>query len=228
MRSNKGFTLVEMAIVLIIIGIILGAVVKGQDLITNARSKKLISAANTWNALTYAYMDRLGRFPGDSVRNGTIANDAAERAAGFSTINEIANTMTNAPENPVIIGGQSYWIYFGYVNATVGGARNAMFICPSVNCNTVLNSDSLAMMQSLDSSLDGSADAGYGRLRALINGGGYTGPLAAAAGNRANAVFNNANPTTRDADNSGTALVGTIAWNTTNNYGAVWVFDRPF
>lgn len=227
MRSNKGFTLVEMAIVLIIIGIILGAVVKGQDLITNARSKKLISASNTWNVLAYTYMDRLGRFPGDSVRNGIIANDAAERVAGLSTIDEIAATMTNAPENPILIGGQSYWIYFGYVNATVGGPRNAMFICPSVNCATALNSDSLAMMQALDTALDGSADAGVGRVRAMTNGGGYT-ALAAATGNRANAVFNNANPSSRDADNTGTALPGTIPWNTTTHTGAVWVFDRPF
>jgi prepilin-type N-terminal cleavage/methylation domain-containing protein len=227
MRSNKGFTLVEMAIVLIIIGIILGAVVKGQDLITNARSKKLISVANTWNALAYTYMDRFGRFPGDSVRNGIIANDADEQVAGHSTIDEIAATMTNAPENPVMIGGQSYWIYFGNVTVTGGGKRNAMLICPSDNCSTALNSDSLAMMQALDTALDGSADAGVGRVRALnVAGAGYKN-LDAATGNRANAVFDGTSAISGDADNTGSAVSGKFPW-TTAYFGAVWVFDRPF
>ena len=39
--NNKGFTLIEMAIVLIIIGIIIGAVVKGKDLVRSAEQKRL-------------------------------------------------------------------------------------------------------------------------------------------------------------------------------------------
>jgi hypothetical protein len=125
-----------------------------------------------------------------------------------------------------MIGGQSYWIYFGFVYANGGGMRNAMLICPSVNCSTALNSDSLAMMQALDTALDGSADAGVGRVRAITNNGGYI-KLNAATGNRANAVFVGASPSSSDADNTGSAVSGNIPW-TTNQYGAVWVFDRPF
>ena len=40
-NNNKGFTLIEMAVVLIIIGLIVGAVVKGKDLVTSAKQKKL-------------------------------------------------------------------------------------------------------------------------------------------------------------------------------------------
>ncbi len=40
LRNAKGFTLVELAIVLVIIGIILGAVLKGQELINNAKMKR--------------------------------------------------------------------------------------------------------------------------------------------------------------------------------------------
>ncbi len=238
MRSNKGFTLVEMAIVLIIIGIILGAVVKGQDLIVNARSKKLISAANTWNILAYTYMDRMGHFPGDGGTNvstgvavgtsdGIIGNAAAERAAGATAIDQIVGTaatpnMSNAPENPVMIGGQAFWIYFGYVNATVG-QRNAIYICPSVNCNTALTSDSMAILQALDTAIDGTADAGLGRVRAMANGGGYN-ALAVAFGNRANAVFNNSSPLNRAIDTP----VNSAQWAIAGQSGAVWVFDRPF
>ena len=43
LKNNKGFTLIEMAIVLIIIGIIIGAVVKGKDIIKSGEQKKLYS-----------------------------------------------------------------------------------------------------------------------------------------------------------------------------------------
>ena len=237
MRSNKGFTLVEMAIVLIIIGIILGAVVKGQDLIVNARSKKLISAANTWNILAYTYMDRMGHFPGDGGVNvtsgaigtsdGVIGNNPAERVAGATAIDQIVGTaaapnMSNAPENPVMIGGQAFWIYFGWVQATVG-QRNAIYICPSANCGTALTSDSMAILQALDTAIDGTADAGLGRVRAITGGGGYVN-LGTAFGNRADAVFNNSTPLNRAIDTP----TNTAQWAIAGQTGAVWVFDRPF
>ncbi|OQX60204.1 MAG: hypothetical protein B5M56_11265 [Desulfococcus sp. 4484_241] len=46
-RNNRGFTLIEMAIVLIIIGIILGAVVKGKDLIRSGEQKKVLMNPRT-------------------------------------------------------------------------------------------------------------------------------------------------------------------------------------
>ncbi len=49
-RNQKGFTLVELAIVLVIIGLILGAVLKGQDLINNARMKRLYNLQQEVNA----------------------------------------------------------------------------------------------------------------------------------------------------------------------------------
>ncbi|HVS27365.1 MAG TPA: prepilin-type N-terminal cleavage/methylation domain-containing protein, partial [Burkholderiales bacterium] len=43
MRKQSGFTLIEIAIVLVIIGLLLGGVLKGQELITSARVRNLIS-----------------------------------------------------------------------------------------------------------------------------------------------------------------------------------------
>ena len=37
--KNRGFTLIEIAIVLVIIGLLLGGVLKGQELINNAKVK---------------------------------------------------------------------------------------------------------------------------------------------------------------------------------------------
>jgi len=64
-RNHKGFTLVELAIVLVIIGIILGAVLKGQELINNAKMKRAYNQYREIMAATYTYYDRYGKFPGD-------------------------------------------------------------------------------------------------------------------------------------------------------------------
>jgi prepilin-type N-terminal cleavage/methylation domain-containing protein len=61
----KGFTLVELAIVLVIIGIILGAVLKGQELIFNAKVKRLVSQTKEMMAALYTYYDKYGYYPGD-------------------------------------------------------------------------------------------------------------------------------------------------------------------
>lgn len=69
--NNKGFTLIEMAIVLIIIGIIIGAVVKGKDLVRSAEMKQLYSKyMATWKLSYDAYYDRTGWVLGDTNTAG--------------------------------------------------------------------------------------------------------------------------------------------------------------
>ena len=65
--NNGGFTLIEMAIVLIIIGIILGAVIKGKDLIRGAEQKRLYSTfIKEWQVAYSTYYERTGWILGDS------------------------------------------------------------------------------------------------------------------------------------------------------------------
>lgn len=62
---QKGFTLVEIAIVLVIVGLLLGGVLKGQELIVQARIKNIANDLNSIAAAIYGYQDRYRKLPGD-------------------------------------------------------------------------------------------------------------------------------------------------------------------
>ena len=79
---QRGFTLIEIAIVLVIIGLLLGGVLKGQELITSARVRNLISAQDGVKAAFFGFQDRFRAFPGDySQATQNIANVTTTCAA---------------------------------------------------------------------------------------------------------------------------------------------------
>jgi len=71
MKKQSGFTLVEIAIVLVIIGLLLGGALKGQELIENARINRIKSDLDQISAAIYSYQDRFGVLPGDDA-NATV------------------------------------------------------------------------------------------------------------------------------------------------------------
>lgn len=64
-KNQNGFTLVEIAIVLVIIGLLIGGVLKGQSMIKNARVKRLVTDVDGLKAAVLTYQDRFGMYPGD-------------------------------------------------------------------------------------------------------------------------------------------------------------------
>src|SRR6266576_5502208 len=64
-RKSQGFTLVEIAIVLVIIGLLLGGILKGQEMITQARIKNAINDFNGITVAVTSYQDRYRFLPGD-------------------------------------------------------------------------------------------------------------------------------------------------------------------
>ena len=101
-KWQKGFTLVEIAIVLIIIGLLLGGILKGQELINSARVRNLADQNAAVQAAYYGFIDRYRQVPGDwlateasraigktvntptsgaGVGNGRLDNNLAEAVA---------------------------------------------------------------------------------------------------------------------------------------------------
>lgn len=73
-RKNAGFTLIEIAIVLIIIGLLIGGVLKGQEMITQARIKNTINDLNGISIAVHTYQERYRRMPGDDDKASTRWN----------------------------------------------------------------------------------------------------------------------------------------------------------
>ncbi|MER2624596.1 MAG: prepilin-type N-terminal cleavage/methylation domain-containing protein [Accumulibacter sp.] len=67
-KQQSGFTLVEIAIVLVIIGLLLGGVLKGQELINSAKVKNMVGDFRTVSSLAYGYQDRFKALPGDQTQ----------------------------------------------------------------------------------------------------------------------------------------------------------------
>src|SRR5713226_2368723 len=69
--TETGFTLVEIAIVLVIIGLLLGGILKGQEMITQAKIKNAINDFNGITVAVTSYQDRYRALPGDDLNATT-------------------------------------------------------------------------------------------------------------------------------------------------------------
>jgi prepilin-type N-terminal cleavage/methylation domain-containing protein len=86
-QRQRGFTLVEIAIVLVIIGLLLGGVLKGQGLIDSAKVKNIIQQSNSLTAAVNAYQDKFRALPGDDIEAtvhvpGTVGNGNGDGQIG--------------------------------------------------------------------------------------------------------------------------------------------------
>lgn len=88
MKKQAGFTLIELAIVLVIIGLLLGGVLKGQELINSAKVKNIATDFRNIPVYLYAYQDKFRSIPGDDgsanthVTGGTVTTTAATKGNG--------------------------------------------------------------------------------------------------------------------------------------------------
>jgi prepilin-type N-terminal cleavage/methylation domain-containing protein len=89
-KLQRGFTLVEIAIVLVIIGLLLGGVLKGQGLIDSAKVKNIIQQSNSLSAAVNAYQDKFRALPGDDVQGTLHVPNSAGNGNGDGQINEFA------------------------------------------------------------------------------------------------------------------------------------------
>ena len=102
-RRQTGFTLIEIAIVLVIIGLLLGGILKGQELINSARVKNLASDFRNIPVFIYGYQDKFKALPGDDaavathLTGGTLATTGG--TPGNGVIEGAWDSSTNTEES---------------------------------------------------------------------------------------------------------------------------------
>ncbi len=120
MKSTQaGFTLIELAIVLVIIGLLLGGVLKGQELINSAKVKNMATDFKNIQAYIYGYQDKFRALPGDDSKVvshvvGTLA--ATGGTPGNAVIEGQWNSTTATEESAL------FWQHARLANLATGTA----------------------------------------------------------------------------------------------------------
>lgn len=87
MKKQAGFTLIELAIVLVIIGLLLGGVLRGQELINSAKAKSITAELKNVQTFIYGYQDKYRSIPGDDSNVATHINGATVATTPGATLN---------------------------------------------------------------------------------------------------------------------------------------------
>lgn len=175
--QRKGFTLVELSIVLIIIGLIIGGVLKGTDLINSAKTKKAYTTwIKGWQVAGNSYQDQTGQILADGTANGgagapngtfdninlsnTLAVQNQLTAVGLTV--PVTNTGGSATVSPA---GGSYSLE-GKDRAGLSVMTLASRNFSGANRNVLeFNNVPNDIAMAIDTMVDGVADAGLGNCR---------------------------------------------------------------
>jgi len=96
-QDEKGFTLVELAVVMIIIGLLVGGVLKGQELINNARVTATAKDLQSYSAAMNGFIDKYSAIPGDMINANTrLPTNCANAACPVGNGNSVINVNVGA------------------------------------------------------------------------------------------------------------------------------------
>jgi prepilin-type N-terminal cleavage/methylation domain-containing protein len=125
-RKQGGFTLIEIAIVLVIIGLLLGGVLKGQELITSARVRNLISQQDGVKAAYFGFLDRYRALPGDYSAAKANINGASTDGNGNGQIEASATVSSGTVEEEILV-----WEHLSHAGFMTGAYKFAATYTPA-------------------------------------------------------------------------------------------------
>ncbi len=128
---QSGFTLVEISIVMIIIGLLIGGTFGGMKLIENMQVNKTVQDLKAIESAALTFKDTYGRLPGDIVNPSTrLPNCAvAPCATGGNGNRIIGNTALNSTAIPAPVEGQeniTFWSHLQAADLLAMGTKNVL------------------------------------------------------------------------------------------------------
>ncbi len=155
MRDEKGFTLVELAVVMVIIGLLIGGILKGQEMIANQKVNSTITQIKALDAATSTFQDMFDAFPGDMASATTRIPGCAAPCADGNGDNVLASAPDAAPgaeaynhakhlSGADLVGGVAVGAADAVASSTVQAEINGRFLVPGYTAGggDGLNTDS--------------------------------------------------------------------------------------
>jgi prepilin-type N-terminal cleavage/methylation domain-containing protein len=117
---NSAFTLVELAIVIVIIGLLVGGVLQGQELIKQAQYRGVMKDIESYRASAATFLSKYNCLPGDCINAYKFFSG---KNCGTDTVVGISNSAGcngNGDKIIVIPEGQVFWQHLSYANLIKG------------------------------------------------------------------------------------------------------------
>jgi prepilin-type N-terminal cleavage/methylation domain-containing protein len=125
-KKQQGFTLIEIAIVLVIIGLLLGGVLKGQELINTARVRALNNNIDGITASWFSFQDRYRAFPGDYTQADVNLPGAPTSGDGNGLVGDAGGV--DSPSERAMV-----WMHLQAAGYITGGYDNPAATVPNAN-----------------------------------------------------------------------------------------------
>jgi prepilin-type N-terminal cleavage/methylation domain-containing protein len=135
MKRQSGFTLVEIAIVLVIVGLLLAGIIQGSALINSGTAKNLANELKTIPVYVYQYQDKFRALPGDDANannhvggsnattGGTIGNGRIEGSWNSTTNTDESFLFWEHIRRAGLAAGPTNTADAGYAPHNVAGGR---------------------------------------------------------------------------------------------------------